>query len=77
MLSLNHCLQWNAHGYDIAKLFGNKFNFVSPVWLQVRRKRSGGFVIEGGHDIDKGILFMLYHISRQDIDRNTLAIASS
>lgn len=52
--TLGYITPWNAHGYDIAKLFGNKFNFVSPVWLQVRRKRSGGFVIEGGHDIDKG-----------------------
>lgn len=66
VLSLSHCLQWNSHGYDIAKLFGNKFNFVSPVWLQVKRKRSGGFVIEGGHDVDKGssiIVFVFLHLN--------------
>ena len=27
---------------------------MSPVWLQVKRKPGGAFVIRGGHDIDKG-----------------------
>ncbi|XP_041361503.1 chitinase domain-containing protein 1-like [Gigantopelta aegis] len=47
---------WNNHGYDIAKIFGKKFNFVSPVWLQVKKKPGGAFVIQGGHDVDKGWL---------------------
>ncbi|KAK2166544.1 hypothetical protein LSH36_38g08004 [Paralvinella palmiformis] len=47
-------VQWNNHGYDIAKLFGNKFNYVSPVWLQLKHKPAGAYIIEGGHDIDEG-----------------------
>ncbi len=46
--------QWNNHGYDVAKIFGSKFSYVSPVWLQVKRKPGGTFVMQGGHDIDKG-----------------------
>lgn len=46
--------QWNSHGYDIAKTFGNKFSFVSPVWLQVKRRPSGAYVVQGDHDIDRG-----------------------
>ena len=45
--------QWNSHGYDVAKWFGAKFTHISPVWLQIKRKPGGAFVIEGGHDIDK------------------------
>ncbi|XP_013787202.1 chitinase domain-containing protein 1-like [Limulus polyphemus] len=45
---------WNSHGYDIAKLFGAKFTYVSPVWLQLKPKPEGGYRIEGQHDIDKG-----------------------
>ena len=46
--------QWNSHGYDIAKMFGNKFSFVSPVWLQVKRRPSGAYVVQGDHDVDRG-----------------------
>lgn len=52
--TLAYVTPWNSHGYDIAKMFGNKFTYVSPVWLQVKRKPGGTFVVEGGHDIDKG-----------------------
>ncbi|XP_076325892.1 chitinase domain-containing protein 1 [Tachypleus tridentatus] len=45
---------WNSHGYDIAKLFGAKFTYVSPVWLQLKPKPEGGYQIEGQHDINKG-----------------------
>ncbi|KAM7429736.1 Chitinase domain-containing protein 1 [Porites harrisoni] len=45
---------WNSHGYDIAKIFSSKFTYVSPVWLQVKRRKTGNFAIEGGHDIDQG-----------------------
>ena len=30
--------QWNSHGYDVAKIFSPKFTYVSPVWLQVKRR---------------------------------------
>ncbi|PFX18879.1 Chitinase domain-containing protein 1 [Stylophora pistillata] len=45
---------WNSHGYDVAKIFSPKFTYVSPVWLQVKRRKTGTFVVEGGHDIDQG-----------------------
>ncbi|CAL1533105.1 unnamed protein product [Lymnaea stagnalis] len=52
--TLAYVTPWNNHGYDIAKLFGAKFNFVSPVWLQVKRQPGGAFQIQGTHDVDKG-----------------------
>ncbi|CAH1774190.1 unnamed protein product [Owenia fusiformis] len=52
--TLAYVTPWNSHGYDIAKMFGNKFDYVSPVWLQIKRKPGGAYVMEGGHDIDKG-----------------------
>lgn len=51
---LGYVTPWNNHGYDVAKWFGAKFTHISPVWLQIKKKPSGAFVIEGGHDIDKG-----------------------
>lgn len=53
-VSLGYVTPWNSHGYDIAKLFGGKFSYISPVWLQVKRRKTGTFVVEGGHDIDQG-----------------------
>ncbi|ELU10805.1 hypothetical protein CAPTEDRAFT_174783 [Capitella teleta] len=52
--TLAYVTPWNGHGYDIAKIFGHKFNYVSPVWLQIKRRGYGNFVIEGAHDVDKG-----------------------
>ena len=34
----NFSLQWNSHGYDIAKTFARKFTHISPVWLQLTRR---------------------------------------
>ncbi|XP_076457147.1 chitinase domain-containing protein 1-like [Babylonia areolata] len=51
---LGYVTPWNNHGYDVAKMFGAKFTHISPVWLQIKRKPGGAFVMEGGHDIDKG-----------------------
>lgn len=49
------CLfQWNSHGYDIAKIFGNKFTTISPVWLQVKRRGKEKFQFMGLHDADQG-----------------------
>jgi len=50
---LGYVTPWNSHGYDIAKKFG-KFKYISPVWLQVRKRGHSHFTMEGGHDIDKG-----------------------
>ena len=34
-------MQWNNHGYDIAKMFAAKFSHVCPVWLQLTRRYIG------------------------------------
>lgn len=48
-------MQWNSHGYDIAKWFTHKFTHISPVWLQAKlNDDESDIVIEGGHDIDYG-----------------------
>ncbi|KAL3888021.1 hypothetical protein ACJMK2_000405 [Sinanodonta woodiana] len=52
--TLAYVTPWNGHGYDIAKMFGNKFTYVSPVWLQVKHKPGGAYSVTGEHDIDKG-----------------------
>lgn len=38
----------------MAKLFGPKFDVISPVWLQVRRIGDGQYEVQGTHDIDQG-----------------------
>ena len=52
-------VQWNSHGYDIAKLFSKKFTYVSPVWLQVKRRQGGTFYMQGDHDIDQGTVIII------------------
>ncbi|XP_072032262.1 chitinase domain-containing protein 1-like [Amphiura filiformis] len=51
---LGYVTPWYNHGYDVAKIFGGKFSLISPVWLQVKRQGNNVFVVNGGHDIDKG-----------------------
>lgn len=50
----SHSLQWNSHGYDVAKTFGPKLTSVSPVWLQLRRRGPETFDVTGIHDHDPG-----------------------
>lgn len=38
----------------MAKIFVNKFTHISPVWLQLKRSKSGRYEITGTHDIDQG-----------------------
>lgn len=45
-------VQWNNHGYDIAKWMGHKFTHVSPVWLQLRHNTDMKYKITGTHDVD-------------------------
>lgn len=52
--TLAYVTPWNNRGYDIAKIFAHKFTYISPVWLQIKRKVGGGYIIEGTHDVDKG-----------------------
>lgn len=49
---LGYVTPWNGHGYDIAKIFGAKFTYISPVWLQIRSKDKG-YEVTGLHDVDK------------------------
>ncbi|CAF1170461.1 unnamed protein product [Adineta ricciae] len=51
--TLVYITPWNAHGYDIAKTFTKKFDYISPVWLSIKRKSAEKYVMEGTHDIDK------------------------
>lgn len=32
---LGYVTPWNSKGYEITKTFGKKFDYISPVWLQV------------------------------------------
>ncbi|CAM5149628.1 unnamed protein product [Natator depressus] len=50
---LGYITPWNNHGYNIAKVFGNKFTLISPVWLQVKRKGKEMFQFTGLHDADQ------------------------
>lgn len=52
-LSLGYVTPWNNHGYDIAKQFGRKFDFISPVWYQIHRIATNKYVLKGGHDVDQ------------------------
>lgn len=51
---LGYVTPWNNHGYDVAKLFGEKFSYISPVWLQIRQQAPKVYAITGTHDIDLG-----------------------
>ncbi|CAH4030008.1 chitinase domain-containing protein 1 [Pieris brassicae] len=43
---------WNNKGYDVAKAWAPKFNYISPVWLQVKRQSPNIYIISGLHDVD-------------------------
>ncbi|GAB0094465.1 chitinase domain-containing protein 1 [Sergentomyia squamirostris] len=45
---------WNNHGYDVAKIFTNKFDVISPVWLQIHRQGKQEYRITGTHDVNEG-----------------------
>lgn len=51
--TLVYVTPWNSHGYDLAKTFTKKLDYISPVWLSIRRNGFEKYVIEGTHDIDK------------------------
>ncbi|CAG9839522.1 unnamed protein product [Diabrotica balteata] len=51
-LVLGYVTPWNSRGYDIAKIFGNKFTHISPVWLQIRRRGKEKYEVTGTHDVD-------------------------
>lgn len=45
-------LQWNNHGYDVAKIFSPKFDVISPIWLQLHRTGEESYKLGGEHDVD-------------------------
>lgn len=51
---LSYVTPWNSKGYDMAKKYANKFDLISPVWLQVKRVGRNNYQLAGTHDIDKG-----------------------
>ncbi|VEN40074.1 unnamed protein product [Callosobruchus maculatus] len=61
-LVLGYITPWNSHGYDIAKVFGNKFTHISPVWLQISGQ---DYVIQGLHDVDAKWMTAVKNAGRQ------------
>ncbi|XP_041982179.1 chitinase domain-containing protein 1 [Aricia agestis] len=53
-LILGYVTPWNSKGYDVAKSWAAKFNYVSPVWLQIKRQTPNIYIISGLHDVDNG-----------------------
>lgn len=49
---IKFCFQWNNKGYDVAKTWAPKFNYVSPVWLQIKRQSLNIYIITGLQDVD-------------------------
>lgn len=49
---LGYVTPWNNKGYDIAKIWAPKFNYISPVWLQIKRQSPNIYIITGLHDVD-------------------------
>jgi chitinase domain-containing protein 1 len=51
--TLVYVTPWNSHGYDIAKIFTKKFDYISPVWLNIKRTGIEKYLIGGTQDIDQ------------------------
>ncbi|CAF5020520.1 unnamed protein product, partial [Rotaria sp. Silwood1] len=51
--TLVYITPWNSHGYDIAKIFTKKFDYISPVWFNIKRTDFEKYTINGIHDIDQ------------------------
>nr|XP_023027139.1 chitinase domain-containing protein 1 [Leptinotarsa decemlineata] len=64
-LVLGYVTPWNNHGYDIAKIFGNKFSHISPVWLQIVRKGTAKYEIRGTHDVDEKWITAIRNAGRE------------
>ncbi|CAH1108406.1 unnamed protein product [Psylliodes chrysocephalus] len=62
---LGYVTPWNNHGYDIAKIFGNKFTHISPVWLQIKRTGFEKYEISGTHDVDKDWMTTVKNAGRE------------
>ncbi|CAH8478784.1 unnamed protein product [Schistosoma turkestanicum] len=42
---------WNKLGYEVAKIFGTKFNMIAPVWFEVQGERKA-YTVTGIPEID-------------------------
>ncbi|KAK9885338.1 hypothetical protein WA026_010837 [Henosepilachna vigintioctopunctata] len=62
---LGYITPWNNHGYDIAKIFGNKFTHISPVWLQIKRNDALKYELSGTHDIDNDWMVTVKNAGRE------------
>ncbi|KAL7746960.1 Chitinase domain-containing protein 1 [Sorochytrium milnesiophthora] len=51
--TLIYVTPWNNRGYDAAKQYGAKLDYVSPVWFTLR-KSVGQYSLDGEHDVDAG-----------------------
>ncbi|XP_026495711.1 chitinase domain-containing protein 1 [Vanessa tameamea] len=51
---LGYVTPWNNKGYDVAKTWAPKFNYISPVWLQIKRQTPNIYIVSGLHDVDHG-----------------------
>jgi chitinase domain-containing protein 1 len=51
--TLVYVTPWNSHGYDMAKLFTKKFDYISPVWFNIKRTGLEKYHVEGVHNIDE------------------------
>ncbi|KAG6445122.1 chitinase domain-containing protein 1 [Manduca sexta] len=49
---LGYVTPWNSKGYDVAKTWAPKFNYISPVWLQIKRQSPNIYIVSGLHDVD-------------------------
>ncbi|CAM9752601.1 unnamed protein product, partial [Phaeothamnion confervicola] len=52
--TLGYVTPWNGAGYDFARVFAAKFDYISPCWYQLRnRDGDSAIVLTGGHDVDR------------------------
>lgn len=50
--TLIYITPWNNRGYDLVKIFPQKFDYIAPVWFSLKRIGLERYHIEGTHDID-------------------------
>ncbi|CAG8566667.1 10325_t:CDS:2 [Cetraspora pellucida] len=50
--TLAYVTPWNNRGYDIAKIFKGKFDYISPVWYNIHRRSTNQYELTGSHDVD-------------------------
>lgn len=60
----------------MAKIFGNKFTHISPVWLQIHRRGAEKYEVTGTHDIDKQWVVDVRNAGRERKTKGLPAILS-